>query len=234
MAFPVIESYSTDTTGGTNNTTVSLTQPTGLAVNDLILVLVLNDQANVFDWPAIVSPDAYTQLGHANNANDAQGSWYWRIATGTETWPLTISGASGDYAVGWCMRISNVATSTPINAGGIWTLGASASSGTIPAITTDVDDCLIVAAIGGDGSDMSPFTFSGTGWIADQSLEDPTDSIVGCGATWGQKNLSTSGSSSGCDWSSGFSDGWIGAQIAIAPGEAVAATILPQMMNYLG
>lgn len=219
MTAPVIASYSTDTTGGVTDTTVSLAKPSGLVADDLIIAIFCDEQANNNDCPDITSPDAYTRITHGNNSQDVQAAIYWRVATGDETWPLVIAGSSGDYAVGWCLRITGADTSTPIHKTGSWGgVGAQASSGTITQVTTTVDDCLAIAMIGRDGSDVTPCTFSGTGWSVYLSLEDPSNNANGVGADWGYKTVAEAGGSVDCGWSSSASDGWVGIQIAIAPG----------------
>jgi len=223
---PIVESYSTDTTGGTTDTTVSLAMPSGLAAGDLILVIFIDEQSNTNDCPAITSPDAYTQITHGNNSADVQAAIYWRIATGSETWPLVIAGTTGDYAVGWALRISGVDTADPIHQTGSWAgVGATATSGNIPEVTTTVNNCLILAVHGFDGSDGNT-TFSGTGWSVDQTLEDPVDNTGGAYAVWGQKDLATAGGSVSCDWSTDVTaDGWVGIQIAITPNPNEAPTL---------
>jgi len=221
-AVPVVEAgYSTDTTAGATDTTVSLTKPTGLVAGDLILVIFCDEQANVNDCPAITSPDAYTQITHGDNIADVQASIYWRIATGLETWPLVISGNTGDYAVGWCLRISGVDTSTPIHKTGSWIgVGLTGTGCTLTQVTTEVAECLGIFLIGLDGADMTPTTITtGPGWSITNGLEDPVDSTAGAAADWGQKNITAAGGSADIvlDFAGTGTDGYVGIQLAIAP-----------------
>ena len=231
MAVPVIESYSSDTTAGTANTSLSFSMPTGLTTGDLILVFVANENANVNDWPTISSPDAYTQIAHGNNSQDVQGAIYWRVCTDTETWPLSVSvSGGGDYAVGWCFRISGV-NATPINQTGTWAgVGSTSSSLTATEVTTDVAECLAFAFFATDGSDISPSSLNtGAGWPSspDYSLEDPTNDANGVGADIYTKSIPSAGGTTDITVDFGGTDGTIGIQIAIAPSAGDGSSVNP-------
>ena len=63
MAIPVIESSTTIPGTGV------VTQPSGLAVDDLILILVATDQGNT---NSLTVPSGYTGIASTDNANDVQ------------------------------------------------------------------------------------------------------------------------------------------------------------------
>lgn len=242
MGLPIIESQTTATTEGTADSTLSFSEPAGLAADDLIFIIAVNENQDAYDWDDITTPDAFTHISHADNGSDVQMAIYYRVATGSETWPLVIDAQGGDFAVGWCLRISDVNTSGPINQQGVHAgVPGSASSGTIAQVTTDAANCLVVAAMGRDGSDaaVNPTTFSGTGWTVTNELEDPTGDASGIYACWGEKGLVSAGGSVDCGWSSSSTDGFVGIQIAIEGGAGggggadVNATLATVSLNAL-
>jgi hypothetical protein len=216
MAVPVIASSTTDTTGGTANTTVSLSMPSGLSVGDLIVAIFADEQNNVNDCPALTSPDAYTRITHGDNSQDCQAAIYWRVCDGTETWPLVIAGTSGDYAVGWCLRITGADIDNPIHRTGSW-YGVGSTGGTcvVPQVNTALANCLGLAIAAYDGSDIAPATVSGTGWTLQASLEDPSNNAGGAAADYATKSLTGTGDTVDCTFTMGGSDGRVGIQIAI-------------------
>lgn len=225
MAVPVVESFTTATTEGATDTTIDLDEPTGLAADDLILILFATEQANINDCPAITTPDAYTQIVHPDNSADVQGSLYWRISDGAETWPLTIAGTTGDFAGGWALRISGVNTTTPIHKEGAW-VGEddnNQTGSTIAEVTTTVNDCLGVFMQITDGCDLSPVTItSGVGWsiVTAANIQEPdANDAAGLGMDYGTKSISTAGGSTDIviDFQGTGADGAMGIQVAIAP-----------------
>ena len=217
---PIVESYTSGTTAGALDTTVSLDMPAGLVAGDLILAIFSDENANANDCPVIAVPDAYTQITHGANSGDVQAAIYWRIATGSETWPLVIQGTgANDYAVGWCLRISGADQTTPIHQTGVWVgVGLTGAGTTIPQVTTTVDNCLGIFMVGFDGADLAPSTITaGPGWSITDGLEDPVDNTGGAAADWGQKNIASSGASDDIVLSFGGTDGYVGIQIAIQP-----------------
>ena len=113
MATPVIASTSTY---AANSAAVSLAQPSGLTSGDLIVVIVADEQANANSWPdGSTLADTYNDLQaqHGNNSADVQMHVYWRVADGTETWPLSIANALTDDKVGWCFRITDHNSTIP-------------------------------------------------------------------------------------------------------------------------
>ena len=225
MAEPVIASSTTDTTGGTQGTSLSFTEPSGLAADDLILVVVADENADTQEWAAITTPDAYTQIAHGDNSGDVHASIYWRIADDTETWPLTVSGVTSDYRVGWCFRITGVDTTTPINQTGTWAgVGSVNNPLNVTGVTPDVADCLGFAMCATDGSDIAPTTVSGAGWSSATSLEDPSNNSSGVAADYSTKSLTKDVASGTCTFTPSATDGIVGIQIAIAPSAGVTIT----------
>ena len=225
VAVPVIASSTTDTTGGTNNTTIILTEPAGLSVGELIVLLFADEQSNTNDCPDL-SAQGFTRITHPNNSQDCQGAIYWKICDGGESWPITVAGASGDYAVGWALRITGAAGSGVIHRTGAWygedSTGNSAVAG---EVNTAIDECLGLAFAFYDGADIAPASVSGAGWSLQDSLEDPNNSSGGSAADYATKSLTSAGDTVDCTFSMGGTDGRMAIQIAIAPLTDVTVTV---------
>lgn len=218
--FPVIESYSTGTTGGTASTTITFSSaPSGLTAGDLILILIANERNN--DW-LFQNETGYTRVTLASNANDVQLGIYYRIATGdaNDGFPnLTIQHCtSAEFAVGWALRISGVDTSDPIPIFGTYQTGIGSTNQTVPSITTTTDNNLVLMFVGLDGSDVDPITItSGTGWTSgDFAQDDAGDQTLGVYGEWYTKEMPTAGATGTVSMSHG-NDGWAGLQFAIKP-----------------
>jgi hypothetical protein len=221
MAVQVVASSTTDTTQGTQNSEVIVAEPSGLATDDLIVLLYANENANTNDCPDL-SGDGYTRITHGSNSQDCQGAIYWKVADGTETWPYTIN-AGSDYAVGWALRITGIDTGTPIHRTGSW-VGEDTTGSSVAAsqVNTGVNDCLGLAFAFYDGSDIAPASVSGTGWALEDSLEDPSNDANGAAADYALKDISTAGDTVDCTFTMGGTDGRMAIQIAIAPSSLTA------------
>ena len=221
MATPVIETSSTFAAIGT---AVSLGQPSGLAVGDMLVVMVASELGNANNWPdGSTLTDAYNDLQaqHGNNSADVQIHVYWRIATGTETWPLTVTEGSNNDKVAWCLRISNHNDTVPTI--GAWSGEDTTGSTLVVGSITPASGDLIIAFTGTDGSDLTPATInSGTGYTVDDTLEQPANNANGVGASYATKTAD--GAASALTFGYGASDGRMGVQFAISQSAAANVT----------
>ncbi len=134
--------------------------PAGTVVGDLLLLIVTSRNQ------AITTPSGYTAVAGAtaNSAADGTGNAtriqaYYRIADGSEA-SFSVAD-SGDYTVARLFGFSGADTSTPFNVVAADTqAGAASTTVTLPSVTTTVDDCLIVLAIG-HGIDSTAAQVSG-------------------------------------------------------------------------
>jgi len=225
MAVPVIESQTTDTTGGTESTsTLNFTSPSGLAANDLILVVAVSENSNTDDWNAVTG---YTRISAGDQANDVQPTMYWRIATGDSndgfSGGLDVTQSVAGYGVGWCLRISGTDTTTPIHKEGTVSTDSWVSADT-NSVTTTIDDCLVFSVMGLDGSDNNIVKASGSySTVTGGRLEDPTADAAGVEAMLNYIAVATAGASGNCSYTWDTTDGYVGFQIAIAPTGAASS-----------
>jgi hypothetical protein len=229
MAAPVIQTYTEKGATG-QSTTIELTKPSGVAVGDLLVLLVGNEDTgaaaefsdNLSGWNFLWDT--------GNGTSDCHIAAFWRIATGGEGATVTITAASSDYMFGWYLRIDGHNADTPINASGAEQIG-SGSSTAIGGVSTDVADCLCIALGAFDGADGVPATVSGTGWSEKDEVGSSGGSS-GVGACFATKNHSGTGSAGTCTINCNTSDGNCGRQFAIAPVAEGITSVAPTEFDY--
>ncbi len=228
MAIPVLETGWDVQQSATARTTVSFGQPSGSVTGDLLMAIVIDDNAIGVDWSAKTGWNLPINIG--TTLSDSTLAIYWRIQDGTESWPETFSATRSNERGGVMLRITGVNTSAPINAS-LASAAAQASSYNILGVTTDIDDCLILYGFTLDGGDGAPFGVTGTGWSEFQEIVNGTATNQSSGCM-GQRDLASQGSAGTAAISfAGGADGCIGAQIAIAPA-AGGVSIAARMASY--
>ena len=184
MAFPVLEGWIASDSAGATVTSLTLTAPSGITADELLLIIVGSDDAtDTIQFSTVET--GWTKLGENANGgtSDCHVGVFYKIAGGSEG-NVTIDHVSSDEIMGWYMRVSGVDTITPINTS---LFGQAAANSYIiyPAdsITTDVADCLLIMAGMSDGADMLPYSISnGVGWTEiDQHNSGDTGNDVGGG-----------------------------------------------------
>lgn len=139
-----LESSSTD------NITVEV--PPGYEENDLLLAMVVTDSN---EGSHLAAAGSWTPIfvGEGGDADVTLGVW-WKFASATEPTNYTFTWNSGEAACGWIMRFTGHNTTTPIHA--VATDLGKSSSPNSPAVTTTVNDCLILRIGAFDDNDVSP------------------------------------------------------------------------------
>jgi len=119
---------------------------------DLLIAAVATDE----DTSATLSaPSGWTSISSPGSYSSAitLGAW-WKIATVTEPASHTFTWTGGQQAYGWMMRFTGHNSTSPINGiPSVW--GGSSSAPTSPAVTTTVNNCLILRLGAFDGNDVS-------------------------------------------------------------------------------
>lgn len=226
MAVPVIASSSLAQVRGVDTTTtISSTAPSGVQAGDLLICLAVCDNlAGTAQFDDTTNkPTGFTLIKQVSLAGgvDCCLAAFYRVATGGESWPIAWKHAgmnlNQDLAA-WMLRITGADTTNPINATGTEASDATVSTDlVIPALTTDVADCLGIYLMVSDGSDTAPYSVAGTGWTEQAEVEQPADDAAGVGGVYGTKSITSAGSSGTATVTQTVNDGAIGFQIAIAP-----------------
>jgi len=206
--------WTSNNSGGSTVNYITLTKPSDVETNDLLILIVGSDDSNGGDWQDI---SGWTKIiNYANTNADASMGVYWRIATGSEDATINVYQNSGnnDEMFGWYIRIRGVNTSSPINIVGTPDYTTSGANHTIDAVNTDVDNCLAFYVLSFDGGDGAPFNESDSGWSEEDEETSGTGSTDACGC-WGIKEMPIQGSTLNVVVASTASDGAVYVQFAI-------------------
>jgi len=215
MPVPVVASFTQDTTNGT---TLTFSQPTGIASGDVCVIIVGNEAGATQQWDDVTNKppgfDFVKEVG--DNVSDAHIAMFLRVIDGTESWPISVTAAESFDSGGWCLRVTGAdSTTTPHQVGADYITSGSGSH-PITGVTTTANDCLCLYGLSFDGGDGRPFSVSGTGWTESSEINQGSgaNSWSGC---FGSRDLVTAGDSGTATVSSDAVDGAAGFQIAIAP-----------------
>jgi hypothetical protein len=231
MPLPVIESLSSN--GARVVTSIDMSMPAGLSVGDFILFIMASEQSSTNEWLDTGDMSIFTSLHALNNDADAQQSLYYKIADANDAnsgnWPKTVNHTNARQLAGFVLRISGVDPTTPFNQTPTFQVGSS-TGGTITGVTTDADDCKIIATYNTDGTLQLPTTAAGTGWgtTPNESVVSQADNANDTGIDLYYKDLVSQGASQDIVMAHKNSvlDGWIGTQIALNPAPAGSGLIV--------
>jgi len=230
MALPVLESFATAISVDNSSTTVACAEPSGVAVGDTLIILLANGQSNPvaaeFD-DSTLKPTGFTLIDTiSSGSSDVNVAAYWRIATGGESWPITATVNSSTDIISYTLRISGAHATTPIHLSGTPQAIGANSSFTVTALTTTLDDTLIIGLAGFDGGDGDPFSMhedADVAYTLQASRQGNSSEGGGDSATlgWATRDMASQGGTGVLKISPvSSSDGWAGFAIAIAPAAA--------------
>ena len=233
MTVPVLESFTTQTAG--NVTTIDIAEPSGLATDDLCVVIAVDGRSDSPYTSASMSDDGFTFQNSADPAGNGSAAVFTRIIDVTEVWPITLTlQTSSRYStIAWALRISGVDTTNFWDA-----LGADVSvdpeqtSIAITGFTSTVADVLAFYLMGADGGDTLPMSVSGTGWSETDEETHNTGGQHNAGS-FGTKDLGAAGASGTATVTYTTSEQSWGFQFGIAPVSAGGPSAL-QMQAYQG
>src|SRR5690606_17083257 len=206
------------TTGSSADVTV--TAPATVQAGDLLLAHVAFDGR---DMPAITSvPAGWTLIADDDDGNTVYGGWWYRIAQAGDasaSWVFIGNGNSEEW-IAHCVRVTGHHPSIPINAYAVSPhSGMSSGPWISPAVTTTVDDCLIIYSLARDGGSHSHTPPPGCVEIFDGVSS-------ASGGTAATKVQATAGDTGSGEFGSATSEQWVAITIAIAP-EPSDDTLLP-------
>ncbi len=210
---PVIESYSEQSYTG-RSTNIDVSKPSGLAIGDLSLVIIANDDTSSGD--VFNTKSGWTKIiDIGSGSSDSHIGVYWRITTGSESSTERFTQVGNDEWVAWWIRVSGVDDTTPINIVGNEHI-AYGTSLSAYSVTTTEDNCLAISVGTMDGGDGYPFTVSGTDWYEEDDEQSGTSGSSDASGVFGYKEMETAGATGDATIShSASSDGQCTIQFAI-------------------
>ncbi len=219
---PVIELWTEQ--GDTDpSAPITLAKPSGVESGDLLLLIAMNDapDATAFSDNKVGWNFVDTS---GNDVSDAHIAVFWRIADGTEGPTETVTSAGEDEWVGYYLRITGADDTNPINVYNFEQSSSVSSSHIIPAITSTVDDCLMLYGLSFDGGDGYTFDVSGTGWSEVDEHQTGTNGANDASGCFGSRELASQGSSGSATVGCSVSDGAAYFQLAIAPSSGASGS----------
>lgn len=216
MAIPVVASFTENSSTGASSFT--LTKPASVAAGDLLVIIAANDDTTDLTQFTGDAIPGFTQISYiGSSVMDIHIAAFYRVADGTEGASFTVTATSSDDLTAWCLRITGANRWAPIDAVNDG-YSAAIIDAIIPAVTTTVNDCLVLACNAYDGGDNGTYTITGTGWTSvDQNVTATGTGNLSAGVA--QRDQATAGAGTACTFnaSGAASDGNHGFQFAIAP-----------------
>ncbi len=214
MAAPVIENdYVEADSGGSTATSLVINKPAGDAAGDLFLLLMGSDSGEgSAQWQ---TPSGWTQLyNDFDAADDVNLAAFIRVRDGTEGASVTVNHTAADELWGVWMRITGAFLTTTPDAIAALT-NDNTSLHVCTAVTTTVDECLVISHGAYDGGDATLSVSSGTGWTFRQQNSGVTENDAS--GWWAEKDVTTAGGDTALSISMTLDDGCYSRMISIAP-----------------
>ncbi len=209
MGIPVVEGYTQNSAA--SSSTINLTKPSGVAVGDLLVILVMNDtNTNTAQWDAVTyKPDAdtWTFVNTAgNNSCDTHVGAFIRIADGTEGATINVAAQATKNYCGVYIRVSGIDTDDELDVTGADYMSSSnLSTAPVTGITTGQADTLAFFLAAYDGNNGGTLTVDSPWTIGDQDLESIVQTI------WGTQGMASAAATGTADCNTtGASNGWSG------------------------
>jgi hypothetical protein len=157
---PAFGSAGATTTKGNDGVgTIDLPLPAGISAGNLLLAVVVRGGGGA---PGISTPSGWTAISEANSGGttdtDIRLGVFYRIATGTETSPLTVTLGATRETIGAVLRYTGVDTTNPIGANGF--SNGNSTTPLAPSVTTTIANTRVFR-VAGDGDNKTPTTPTG-------------------------------------------------------------------------
>ena len=235
MAVPVIESYASTEFLLNVGESGEINKPSGVAAGDLLICFMVDNTNGVLARGVFENSDPnrpegfeFIQYGRANN--DCYVGLFFRVADGTEpaTFTYQNDGLFSRFIV-MTYRISGADPVGPIHGfrGAQPTSETNATSITTNNLTTQPEDCLLIAVGSVDADDFS--SVSGTGWALENSLRASNNSVAAAVAS---KAQATPAAVDQCTFNWTGSDGCNAFLFAVSPAQSVAAVSPPVIESF--
>ncbi len=137
-----------DVKDGSGSSSAALNIPSGTAVGDLLVAVMVVDGND-----PITAPAGWNVVSTNVSSNRVSVGVWWKLAGSSEPSSHTFSWTDTEQFYGWIMRFTGHDPASPVNATAVDT--GSASSPNSPAVTTSVDNCMVLRIGGFDDDDMT-------------------------------------------------------------------------------
>jgi type II secretory pathway pseudopilin PulG len=162
----------TETKAGSDTTSLAIPTPSATAVGDLLIAAIATDGDTS---ASIAAPSGWTLINRGAYSSAVTLGVWWMNASSAGTISHTFTWTGSQQAYGWMMRFTGHDPTNPINASS--SSGATSATPTSPAVTTTVQNCLILRLGAFDDDEITVDSPGLAGHIAitmDKSSADPT------------------------------------------------------------
>ncbi len=195
---------------GSNGRSLTILTPGGVSEGDLLIAVVVTDGNETILPPG---GEGWAQIAH--NTNSLTLGVWWKLAGSSESSSHEFTWGSNEQAYGWMMRFTGHDALVPIHVSAVD--GGKSSVPVCPAVTTTVDNCLILRLGGFDDDDIVVDSPGLTGHTA-VTMDESGSGGGTCSGGAGYVNLGVAGSSGTADFWLTASEQWRTVTVAIAPG----------------
>ena len=151
---PVFESFEEYRDADNNSASISVDKPAGTAAGDLLVAVVVTNRNN--ENTLVADDPSWTLLTRDRQANSSTTGVWWKLAGSSEpsNYGFSWDAAAPARSYSWIMRFSGSDPTNPIN---VWSKFGDGGSTTppSPAVTTTVNDTLILRIGGFDDDDIT-------------------------------------------------------------------------------
>ena len=185
---------------------VSIPAPSGIGAGDMLVSCLALNGGNVGSSGV---PAGWTSIAAVTGISNPHVFGYYRVASASEpasySWTLTSSVANS----GGIARYTGVSASQPLD-GVVNASGASATSATLPGLTTSAANDALVGCLAANSSSSSLLITSPSGMVAAWDL-------VGKRQQFADQPLSTAGATGSRTWTLSGAREWAGWLVALRP-----------------
>ena len=217
-----ITTHTTTVNGGTGQSqTVSHTEPSSAANDDLLVTISVNDELNPVPptWSGPVGFDERADVG--DSTADVALQIATRIRTGGETTPFVATADVSNNYCGVCDIVTGVNTTTPIDGVGTPNNNDSQLNHTAAERTTGADDCLCYAVVAWDGGHADTVSLSAAstsaGWVIVQEVNNDSGNSGVSALAIATKVQASAGATGDCVFVAANNISSVTIQFSIAP-----------------
>ena len=212
-ASPAAPTYETFNEGKATGTSVTVTKPTDTAADDILIGCLSSDGGS--ETHTSPESDSWNVIykGQSEGSGKQTFSLWWKTAGGSEPADYTFGCGSSEGLYAWVIRVDGAHLTDPIHKQNIATGDSDIVS--CPAVTTTVDDCLIIRAFGIDHIDVN--VDGGWGSETNITVDKSGDASGDAAGGSAYKTLASKGDSGAETNTLTDIEEWVGVTVAIQP-----------------
>jgi len=196
----------------TDVTSIAVPIPDGTSEGDLLIAAVATDDSTTFSTPG----SDWKEIEYDSDSSEVTlGIWY-KVAGGSEPGSYTFEWSGEQQAYGWMMRFTGHRPTNPIPPDWVESQSGYSQRPDCPAVTTTVDNCIILRLGAFDDDDIWR-DYTGLSGHTTITIDESSRSGGTCSGGAGYKYQATAGDSDDADFSLRRREEYVTVTFAIAP-----------------